>query len=134
MLWTLLWLGALLLLALMVAGWLAAPTLWRAWRRHPAEMLRGMMVRFPARFLAAPFQPVDSIVQVQRYAAAPAVEITRLDRQWQRLRAGEAAGGRLCAGLLPCCVGGRRPPLGADGRMLSADSQHSPLRERSRRA
>lgn len=34
MLWTLLWLGALLLLALMVAGWLAAPTLWRAWRRH----------------------------------------------------------------------------------------------------
>ena len=72
---------------------LATARYWRAWRRHPAEMLRGMMVRFPARFLAAPFQPVDSIVQVQRYAAAPAVEITRLDRQWQRLRAGEAAGG-----------------------------------------
>jgi hypothetical protein len=66
---------------------------WRAWRNHPLEMLRAMMVRFPIRFLAAPFQPLDTAEQAARYAGVQPPDITRIDVQWRRLRSGDPMGG-----------------------------------------
>ncbi len=67
---------------------LASDRYWRAWRRHPVEMLRGMMVRFPNKMLQLPFQPVDTLAELHRHSGRPRPDFSRLDLQMRLARSG----------------------------------------------
>ncbi|NKE43520.1 hypothetical protein HB662_01935 [Roseomonas frigidaquae] len=43
----------------------------RTWRRHPAEMLRAMVVRLPVKMFGLGFMPVDMVAELHRQAGAP---------------------------------------------------------------
>ncbi|MGX9966897.1 hypothetical protein ACVFYP_26475 [Roseomonas sp. F4] len=55
----------------------------RAWRRHPGEMLRAMVVRLPAKMFGLGFMPVDMVAELHRQAGAPRPWFGRPDALWR---------------------------------------------------
>jgi len=75
----------------------------RTWRRHPIEMLRAMMVRFPAKMLAVAFQPLDVAAELVRQTGTERPDFVRLDGLWREIRDGSPGAALLLLGV----VGGR---------------------------
>ena len=82
---------------------LASDRYWRAWRRYPMEMLRGMMVRFPIKILAGTFQPVDTVAELPRQIGLPRPAYGQPALLWQDVAGGSA----LALLILLALVGGR---------------------------
>lgn len=64
---------------------------WRAWRQHPAEMLRAMMIRTPVKLFQIGFMPVDAVAELHLRFDRPRPWYGRIDAIMDRLKGGSAA-------------------------------------------
>ncbi len=64
---------------------------WRAWQRHPLEMLRAMMVRAPVKMFQIGFMPVDAVAELHLRFDRPRPWFGRIDAIMDRLKGGSAA-------------------------------------------
>lgn len=64
---------------------------WRAWRQHPAEMLRAMMIRTPVKLFQIGFMPVDAVAELHLRFDRPRPWFGRIDAIMDRLKGGSAA-------------------------------------------
>ncbi|NGM21342.1 hypothetical protein G3576_15065 [Roseomonas stagni] len=61
---------------------------WRAWQRHPLEMLRAMVVRAPVKLFQIGFMPVDAVAELHLRFDRPRPWFGRIDAILDRLKQG----------------------------------------------
>ncbi|MBU8540769.1 hypothetical protein [Falsiroseomonas tokyonensis] len=85
----------------------------RAWRRHPAEMLRAMVVRLPTKMFGVGFMPVDMVAELHRQFGEPRPWFGRPEALWQAARQGSPSAALLLLALLGSRVIGYALAAGA---------------------
>ncbi len=85
----------------------------RAWRRHPAEMLRAMLVRLPTKMFGVGFMPVDTVAELHRQFGEARPWFGRPEALWQAARQGSPGAALLLLALLASRILGYALAVGA---------------------
>ncbi len=95
---------------------LATQRYWRAWREHPAEMLRAIAVRLPVKIFWSSFMPVDMLAELHLRTGDPRPWFGREAELIKRAREGQF----LAIPVLLALVGGRAIGLLVTGAAMLA--------------
>ncbi len=71
----------------------ASRAYWRTWRRFPTAMAAAALANLRPRYLAMPFQPLETLADLAVYAGDSRPVFGRFNEEWRMLRHGQVAAG-----------------------------------------